>query len=112
MGKWRQDRRSHARCFSTGASAPVRDTLHFAYRGVQRGVRKGRYKLIEYVVDGSRTTQFFDLETDPHETVNLADEPRLAATLAELRGELARWRTELGDTREMSRPFWNGFDAE
>ena len=88
-------------------SAPVRDTLHFAYKGVQRAVRKGDYKLIEYAVNGKRTTQLFNLQSDPYETTNLAHEPHQARMLESLRKELKRWQTELGDTQEMGQQFWN-----
>jgi arylsulfatase A-like enzyme len=53
----------------------VRDVLHFAYKDVQRAVRKDGFKRIDYHVNGVHTTQLFDLERDPHETRNLADDP-------------------------------------
>ena len=86
--------------------ARVRDRLLFAYKGVQRAVKEERLKLIEYSVQGQRTTQLFDLETDPWETQNLAEDPAYAGDVVRLRGELRRWRDELGDTREMGREFW------
>lgn len=90
-------------------SAVVRDTLHFAYKGFQRGVRKGRFKLIEYVVDGKRTTQLFDLESDPCETTDLSCERQHEEVLASLREELKRWSSELGDDQEMGTQFWSGY---
>lgn len=90
-------------------SATVRETLHFAYRGVQRGVREGDFKLIEYVAGDERSTQLFDLGNDPHETANLADDPAQAGRLRSLRCELSRWKTELHDTQDMGRQFWNGY---
>jgi arylsulfatase A-like enzyme len=88
----------------------VRDTLLCAYRHIQRSARDRRYKLIEYVVDGRRTTQLFDLETDPLEMHNLADDPAHADPVARLRTELVRWRDEFGDTRDdMGPPFWEGY---
>ena len=84
----------------------VRDVLHFAYKGYQRGVKVGDRKLIEYAVDGRRTTQLFDLAEDARETVDLANDPAHAATLSDLRTRLRRWVTELGDTQEMGRAFW------
>ncbi len=48
------------------AAVRMRETLFFALSGVQRAVQDQRcYKLIEYVVDGARTTQLFDLHEDP-----------------------------------------------
>jgi arylsulfatase A-like enzyme len=92
-------------------AARVRETLHLGYKGFQRGVRRDGRKLIEYAVKGKRTTQLFDLRDDPHETRNLVADPAHAAELASLREELERWRTELGDTREMGREFWGAYDS-
>ena len=88
----------------------VREVMHFAYRGLQRAVRKENFKLIEYAVNGRRMTQLFDLAHDPLETTNLADCPEWVDTLAALREELMRWRTELGDTRPMGNRFWRTFE--
>jgi N-sulfoglucosamine sulfohydrolase len=41
--------------------------------------------------------QLYDLRTDPHEFRNLADAAELAATLAELKTQLANWRTRTND---------------
>jgi arylsulfatase A-like enzyme len=90
------------------ADEPVRDSLLFAYRHLHRGVRDRRHKLIEYHVDGARTSQLFDLAEDPHETSNLAGDPAHADTLRRLRAELLRWRDELDDPAE---DFWGGFPA-
>ncbi len=94
------------------ASASGRDTLLFAYRHLHRGVmdRQGR-KLIEYNVNGQRTTQLFDLRSDPFEQANLAADPARAADLQQMRAELDRWRTDLGDTREQGQQFWGGGQA-
>ena len=85
----------------------IRDTLHFAYKGIHRAVRDDRYKLIEYMVNGQRTNQLFDLANDTYEINNLAGDPTYSAKLKSLRGELLRWRDELGDTQEMGQEFWN-----
>jgi arylsulfatase A-like enzyme len=90
--------------------AIVRDTLSFAYRGVQRAVQDTRYKLIEYVVEGQRTTQLFDLRDDPWETHNLADDPRHADTISRLRAELERHRDALDDNQpDQGALFWSGY---
>ena len=41
--------------------------------------------------------ELFDTENDPHELVNLADDPAYADKLAELRAELDRWMREIED---------------
>lgn len=89
---------------------PVREYLHFAYEGFQRGIRDCRHKLIEYVVGGRHTqTQLFDLVDDPYETVNLADEPAHADTLARLRQELRGWQTDYADAQEQGQCFWGAY---
>lgn len=91
------------------AGNKIRDNLLFAYTSLHRGVRDERYKLIEYVVEEKRTTQLFDLQADPFELNNLADNPSYAEPLKRLRKELLRWKDELGDTREQGRIFWDGY---
>ncbi len=84
----------------------VRNTLFFAYKDVQRGVRDRCYKLIEYFVNDKRTTQLFDLQSDPWEIYNLADNPNYVQHLQRLRKELLRWKGQLGDRSS----FWQGYD--
>lgn len=94
------------------AHEKLRDTLYCAYKEFQRSVRDRRFKLIEYVVNRTRTTQLFDLEADPKEMRNLADDPRYNAHVERLRGELIRWRDRLDDAEdEFGRVFWRGYDA-
>ncbi|MDQ1255937.1 MAG: hypothetical protein QG656_531 [Candidatus Hydrogenedentes bacterium] len=83
--------------------AAGRESVHLAYRDFQRGVRQGDYKLIEYAVNGQRTTQLFNIEADPWELTNLANDPAHAETVTRLRTELRRWRNEFGDPS----PFWD-----
>lgn len=75
----------------------VRDHLFFAYREFQRSVRDRRHKLIEYQVNGQRTTQFFDLKEDPWETRNLSEDPHQKDRVAELRKVLVNLQQQLGD---------------
>ncbi len=90
-----------------------RDVLYLAYRGMQRGVRTDRHKLIEYVVEGTHTmTQLFDLEHDPAETRNIAHEAGHAALVESLRKEMFRLRDEWEDvTSPWGREFWDGYAA-
>jgi len=90
----------------------IRETMLYAYKDVQRCARDDRYKLIEYVVKGERRTQLFDLQEDPWELHNLADDPSRRGDVVRLRGELVRWRDELGDTQEgLGEPFWQRYDT-
>ncbi|MDZ7615934.1 MAG: sulfatase-like hydrolase/transferase [Patescibacteria group bacterium] len=67
----------------------------FGYFGdVQRMVRTERWKLIHYPQIGK--WQLFDLENDPYEMANLADDPKHAATLAELQAALAAYVNKPG----------------
>jgi len=90
----------------------IREALLFAYTKLHRGAMDGDgKKLIEYVVNGERTTQLFDLQSDPWELHNLADDPASADDLARLRAELLRWREELDDTQDFGAEFWGGYCA-
>ncbi|MFC2077081.1 sulfatase-like hydrolase/transferase [candidate division KSB1 bacterium] len=84
----------------------IRETLFFAYMDFQRGVRDERYKLMEYSVNGERTTQLFDLKSDPWEINNLSGNPDYAEQQMRLRTELLRRKDKLGD----GNAFWKGYD--
>jgi arylsulfatase A-like enzyme len=90
-----------------GRGRDGRESLFFAYRDVQRAVRDGRYKLIEYHVAGRRTTQLFDLENDPGELKNRAGDGRYEQEVLRLRGQLRRWQEKLDDNST----FWQGWDV-
>ncbi|MFW6133288.1 MAG: sulfatase-like hydrolase/transferase [Planctomycetota bacterium] len=93
-------------------AAETRATLMFAYRHLQRGVKDERYKLIEYVVDGRRRTQLFDLDEDPCETRDLSGEADQTERIEALRGELSRWRDEVDDPGGVGEEssFWAGYE--
>ena len=84
----------------------TRDFLTFAYRDFQRAIRDQRYKLVEYHVNGIRTTQLFDLQNDPYETTNLAEDPVFFTHLKRLREELIKMKNTLEDN---SNEFWDNF---
>lgn len=94
------------------ADEKVRDTLFFAFDRFQRAVRDDRYKLIEYVVNGERTTQLFDLLLDPIEINNLANSPNHTDVLTKLRKELIRCRDTWGDLDSCwGRSFWDMYGS-
>jgi arylsulfatase A-like enzyme len=73
-------------------------------------VQDTRFKLIEYVVEGERTTQLFDLQADPWETRDLSSDPQHAETLSRLRAELACHRDQLDDNQpDQGALFWSGY---
>jgi arylsulfatase A-like enzyme len=72
------------------------ESLFFAYRNLQRGVTKGRWKLIRYYAPAAERIQLFDLAKDPDELQDLSAERRYAGRIGQLREEMGRWmqRTE------------------
>lgn len=83
-----------------GESKQLFDSVYCAYKGFQRMARTDRYKLILY--PDLPKVQFFDLETDPWEMKNLADDTTQAAKIAELFRELKQWQAKIGDTLELN----------
>ena len=81
----------------SGERETMYDTTFHAYRDVQRAVRDGRFKLIEYFVDGVNTTQLFDVVDDPWEQRDLADRASMSAEVSRLRAELEAWQREIDD---------------
>jgi arylsulfatase A-like enzyme len=73
---------------------------------VQRAIRDERLKLIEYCVNGRRTTQLFDLENDPWELQNLAGDSRYTNNLQRLRKLLVQGKEKLDDDSS----FWQSRD--
>ena len=86
--------------------AAVRDSVFYVYKHIQRGVRRGPWKLIKYNVKGKQTTQLFDLDTDPREMKNLADAPDHAERVAEMTALLQDWMKRTDDKCDLSKPNW------
>lgn len=74
-----------------------RPNVFLAYRNLHRAVRTRQHKLIEYYIGKERHTHLFDVQRDPWEKTNLAEQAQQAGTLARLRSELAQWQATLGD---------------
>lgn len=80
-----------------GRASAHREALFYAYTDGQKAVRNRRYKLVDYSVAGQRRrTQLFDLQEDPDETRDLAENAGHAAILAQMREELKRWPVAVG----------------
>jgi len=91
-------------------TAIPRATLFGAYREWQRMVKDDRHKLIEYVVDGCRTTQLFDLDRDPLECNNLARNRSYQDCINNLRSRLFEWRDDWDDAdSSWGKEFWNRY---
>jgi arylsulfatase A-like enzyme len=95
------------------ASAGGRDFAYFAYRDLQRAVRTADdWKLIAYHVHDERRTQLFDLNVDPFETRDLADDPAFAERLERMEALLATAGTRYHDRLDVSDPTWGKPPAE
>jgi len=85
-----------------------RDRLYFAFKDGIRAVKVGRYKLIEYHINGRRETQVFDVEKDPLEMVDLSADLEL---VGRLRKELVKMRDEWEELgHEIGQRFWAGME--
>jgi arylsulfatase A-like enzyme len=76
-----------------GTKETHREEIFSAYRGLMRGLNDGRYKLIVNIAVNK--TQLFDLQNDPDEMKDLADDvsqkPRLDAMIAKLKTSQGNW---------------------
>jgi arylsulfatase A-like enzyme len=88
--------------------ARLRDSLFFAYRGFQRGVRTDEWKLIRYNAGGRETTQLFQVKKDPWELKNLAGDARFAGRLKEMNALLRDWMNRVDDPADLDKPDWGG----
>jgi arylsulfatase A-like enzyme len=79
-----------------GKSAAARPELFFSYRDVQRGLRDARWKIIRY--PQINKTQLFDLESDPDEMNDLANDPSRASRIEEMFTRLKAAQEKYGDT--------------
>jgi arylsulfatase A-like enzyme len=83
-----------------GERAKVRDSIFLAYTNLMRSVRDERYKLLQY--PQINYTQLFDLETDPDELNNLAQDPAQAARVKALTTHMKEWQHMLGDSQPLT----------
>tara|TARA_B100001057_G_scaffold49577_1_gene44189 strand:+ start:2614 stop:4200 length:1587 start_codon:yes stop_codon:yes gene_type:complete len=84
-----------------------RTSLIFAYKNSQRAIRKGKFKLIEYLVKGQKTGQLFNLKSDPWEIENLYEVQEFDSKKIELQNELQKQLTKYNDQVVLSSEYWN-----
>ena len=75
-------------------SKKKREVMYHAFRNLHRAVRKDDFKLIEYMVNGVENIQLFNLKNDRWEMNNLANDPKYAKKVDEMR-KLLREQKEL-----------------
>ncbi|QDT18131.1 sulfatase-like hydrolase/transferase [Alienimonas californiensis] len=94
----------HGRSFkwALGQGKGGRPALFGSYLDVQRSVYDGRWKLIRFPQIG--VTRLFDLETDPHEILDLASDPAQAERIEELFALLKELQKEVGDDLDLDAP--------
>ncbi len=80
---------------ASGKVAAVRDSVFLPFTDVMRAVRDERHKLIIYPKIAHR--QLFDLQADPLEMHNLADDPSHAVVIERLTKTLKDWQAKVGD---------------
>lgn len=73
------------------------------------GVRKDRYKLIHFYHDID-AWELYDLQTDPHELNNLADDQAHAGVRRELEAELLRLQKQYGDSPALAQEMIRRYD--
>lgn len=86
----------------TGEKKRLYHSVYGAYRNFQRMVRTEKYKLIRYPDVGE--VQLFDIENDPWEITDLAENPKYASTVKQLDIELRGWMKLTGDKLDLDKP--------
>jgi arylsulfatase A-like enzyme len=83
-----------------------RESAAMGYAWHQRALRRGKWKLIEYMVKGEASRQLFDLDSDPFELHNLIDHPLHQKVGREMHAELAQMLRDRGDVVDIDKPEW------
>ena len=60
----------------------------------------------QFLQNSRPVEELYDCQSDPHETLNLANDSEQRGTLERLRAECDRWLTEAGDLGRFQRPRW------
>jgi choline-sulfatase len=112
LKKWTDGENLAPLATRTGSRSPV--PMEYAAEGSIAplvGIRDGRFKLSLCVKD---PPMLYDLDADPHELNNLAENPDYAEVLASLKAQAdARWNLETFDAavRESQARRWVVYDA-
>ena len=83
-----------------GEAGAQHDAIFSYYRGFQRAIRTKTHKLIVY--PQVKVTQLFDMEKDPWELHNLAEDAGHAALRKELFAKLRQMQKEMDDPLELA----------
>ena len=83
-----------------GESDSVREALFLSFADSMRAVRRDSWKLIVY--PQVNHLQLFNLEEDPDEILNRADDPGQADRVARMTVLLEEWQEHLGDDQALS----------
>lgn len=78
-----------------GTKTSIRDEVYAIYDNKYRSIRDQRYKLVQHIRSGE--WELFDLEKDPREMQNRADDPALASVRQSLQEKLDAWREKMHD---------------
>lgn len=100
MEKLRRERNLPGRSYwplLMGETVPWEDVAYFHFRNTE-GIRDVRHKLV-LRNDGKGPNELYDLEADPREKTNRADDPALAETRKGLEARLRKWRAEHDEGR-------------
>jgi arylsulfatase A-like enzyme len=82
-----------------GEKDKVRDSVFLSFTDHSRAINDGRYKLIRYPqIDH---TQLFDLDNDPDEMEDLAENADQAERIEQLTAMLEQWQQDSGDTQPL-----------
>lgn len=88
-------------------NAIVRKEVFYAYRNLHRGIRTDdNWKLIKYNVNNEEITQLFNLNTDPWEITNLADDKRYFSRLNKLSEKLKQYMRSIDDPMDLDKENW------
>jgi arylsulfatase A-like enzyme len=83
-----------------GNKTQLRDSIFLPFQSLMRSVRDERWKLIVYPPINYR--ELFDLQADPDEMQNLADDPNHAAEIQRLTWLMKKWQQKVGDQQPLT----------